>query len=383
MGDSRVEESQIQLVPPEEFLAAKVPVSDIAVYTASSAPIGCYDHLQRVVYAPYHASRTGFGEQAAVFALTRIPLDKPSNTVSYVLLESDEVVDGQSYHWPIDGSTIFRNGKVRVFFLANGDNYYFMDWNPVSCKRSEIGQVKCRRDGINAEPLTASAVQAYLESKGMSGFNLLFDSHEHIINTAKPAWETTDDGERTGAFYGAITSGQAQPIIYRCEDGETFDFLGCIPELASYECQVAFLNGIIYALLRGAKGDNFWFSDDGGHHFQPAGHLEMSETRPQLMAFQGKILIGYSEKGISPNRVRDGRNNLRILLGKGTDLSAYDKIYELTDPIGFVYFDFIDCDGKILAIWSNSERYPDKPVWGCLQGKDALFCSWLMRPNGR
>ena len=374
-----MEMKQLQFVPPEEFLAAKVPVSDIDVYTASSASIGCYDCANRVVYAPYHASRTGFGEQAAVFALARIPVENPSGAVSSVLLESDEVVDGQSYHWPIDGSTIFRDGKVRVFVLANGDDYYFMDWEPASCRRSEIRHVKCRVDGSEAVPLTRTAVQAYLESRGMSGFNLLFDSHEHIINTAKPSWETTANGERTGAFYGAISSGLAQPVIYRCADGETFEFLGVIPELASYECQVAFLNGRIYALLRGAKGDNFWTSEDGGRTFLPAGRLEMAETRPQLMAFRGKLLIGFSEKGILPNRIRDGRNNLRIIVGEGTDLSSYKKVYELTDPIGFVYFDFIDCDGALLAIWSNSERYPDKPVWGSLQGKDALFCSWLAR----
>ena len=374
-----MEMKKLQFVPPEEFLAAKVPVSDIAVYTASSASISCYDRERRTVYAPYHASRTGFGEQAAVFALARVPLENPAAAVSSVLLESDEVVDGQSYHWPIDGSTIFRDGMVRVFVLANGDNYYFMDWNPVSCARGPIRPVKCRYDGHEAEPLTASAVKTYLESKGMSGFNLLFDSHEHIINTAKPAWETAADGSRTGAFYGAISSGLAQPVVYRCADGETFEFLGVIPELASYECQVAFLNGRIYALLRGAKGDNFWTSEDGGKTFQPAGRLEMAETRPQLMAFHGKLLIGFSENGIIPNRIRDGRNNLRIIVGEGTDLSSYKKVYELTDPIGFVYFDFIDCDGALLAIWSNSERYPDKQVWGCLQGKDALFCSWLAR----
>ena len=68
---------------------------------------------------------------------------------------------------------------------------------------------------------------------------------------------------------------------------------------------------------------------------------------------------------------------MRILLGRGTDLAAYEDVYHVVDPMGFVYYDIVDCRGQLYVIWSNSERFPDKPVWGCLQGKDTLYLSRL------
>ena len=37
----------------------------------------------------------------------------------------------------------------------------------------------------------------------------------------------------------------------------------------------------------------------------------------------------------------------------------------------------VNCNGNLYMIWSNSERFPDKTVWGVLQGKDTLYCSLL------
>ncbi len=355
----------------EEVLGEKVVVSDTRRFTASSAPISCYDAGRRIIYTPYHASRKGFGEQASVFALAEIPVPRLDAAESHVLLESDVEIQGGKYNWPIDSSALFFNGKVRVFFLANADNYYFFDWSQERhCIDSAILPVQCRIGDKAPVPLTSQVYGEYLDSCGCSGYNLLGDGHEHIISVAKPAW----DGE---VFYGAVTSSLAQPVLFRCADGCTFEFLSCIPTIAKYECQIAVLNGKIYALLRGATGDNFWTADMGDWTFRPCGCLPLAETRPQIMAYEAGILLAYSQNDVQPNRIRNGRNNVFMLYGEGEDLSSYREVFRAVDEMGIVYYDIVNCGGDLYMIWSNSERFPDKLVWGCLQGKDTLYSSRL------
>ena len=355
----------------EDVLLGKVVVSDISRFTASSAPISCYDARRNTIYTPYHASRTGFGEQASVFAIAEIPVPGVDAAESYVLLESDVEIQGGKYNWPIDSSALFFNGGVRVFFLANADCYYYLDWSQDRhCIDSAILPVQCRIGNGASVPLTSQVYGEYLASRGCSGYNLFGDGHEHIISVAKPAW----DG---GVFYGAVTSSLAQPVLFRCADGCTFEFLSCIPAIAKYECQVAVLNGRVYALLRGVSGDNFWMADMGDWTFRPCGRLPLAETRPQIMAYEGGILLAYSQNDVQPNRIRNGRNNVIMLYGEGEDLSSYKELFRAVDEMGIVYYDIVNCDGALHMIWSNSERFPDKQVWGCLQGKDTLYCSRL------
>ncbi|MBQ7178619.1 MAG: hypothetical protein IJS08_14485 [Victivallales bacterium] len=355
----------------EEVLGEKVIVSDTRRFTASSAPISCYDAGRSIIYTPYHASRTGFGEQASVFALAEIPVPRLDAAESHVLLESDVEIQGGKYNWPIDSSALFFNGKVRVFFLANADNYYYFDWSQERhCIDSAILPVQCRIEDRVPVPLTSQVYGEYLDSYGCSGYNLLGDGHEHIISVAKPAW----DGN---VFYGAVTSSLAQPVLFRCTDGCTLEFLSCIPTIAKYECQIAVLNGKVYALLRGASGDNFWTADVGDWTFRPCGRLPLAETRPQIMAYEGGILLAYSQNDVQPNRIRNGRNNVTMLYGEGEDLSSYREVFRAVDEMGIVYYDIVNCGGDLYMIWSNSERFPDKLVWGCLQGKDTLYSSRL------
>lgn len=355
----------------EEVFHDKVPVSDIERFTSSSAPISCFDPVRKMIFTPYHASYTGYGEQASVFALARIPLPG-LKAASSVLMESDVPFYGRKYNWPIDGSSIMFNDKVRIFFLAGGDSYYHMDWSPDKGKEAGAPEpVLCRPlESSSSCPLTRDAVEKYLLAHGCTGYNLLGDARENIICTAKPAW----NGE---TFYGMITSFLSCPILFRCRDGMTFEFCGIVPALAKYECQTAVLNGKIYALLRGAAGDEFWEADEGEWQFRPCGRLGMSETRPQLMTCNGKLLLAYSQTGISPNKIRDGRNNITILAGDSGDLSRFEEVFHAVDEMGIVYYDIVNCNGDLYMIWSNSERFPDKIVWGVLQGKDTLYCSLL------
>ena len=287
-------------------------------------------------------------------------------------MESDVPFYGRKYNWPIDGSSILFKGNVRIFFLAGGDSYYYMDWSPDTEKEAGAPEpVLCRPlESSSSCPLTRDAVEKYLLAHGCTGYNLLGDARENIICAAKPAW----NGE---TFYGMITSFLSYPILFRCRDGMTFEFCGIVPALAKYECQTAVLNGKIYALLRGAAGDEFWAAEEGEWKFRPCGRLGMSETRPQLMRYDDSLLLAYSRNGVLPNRIRDGRNNITILAGDSEKLSEYETVFQATDEMGIVYYDIVDCNGDLYMIWSNSERFPDKIVRGVLQGKDTLYCSLL------
>lgn len=202
----------------------------------------------------------------------------------------------------------------------------------------------------------------------MKGHNVLRERGDRLNNGARPHW-------KDGVFYGVLTSSWSQPIVYRCADGETFEFLGVIPAICEYECQLAEADGRFYAVFRGAKGDNFWVSDDGCATFRPCGRLPDGRQRPQLFAYGSGILIAYSAPDEKPNGVRNGRNNLHILLGKGDDLSAYREVMHAIDPLGIVYYDFVDVGGELYVLWSNAERFPTYVKWGAVQGKDQVLFS--------
>ena len=350
----------------ERILERRIAVSDTVQFTCGSASLSCYDPDHGIIYSVYHASRTKYGEARDVFALMIIPVCQPHKTENLIIVEDGVPVDGKVYSKMIDGNCIFVNGIVRIYFLNRGNQYYFVDFDPKTKTFSAIQPVYCCFDSRTYE-LTDRAVAEYLTSRGLTGWEFN-DVNEHIINTGKMY--------RHGAYwYGCITSYWCQPIIYRSKDGTNFEFVGHVDATAEHECQTAILNGTMYALLRGAKKDNFFVSDDLGASFRPCGRIEFNTTRPQMMPYRGKLLIAISEKGILPNYIRDGRNNMKLLYGEGDDLTQYREIFHIVDPYGIVYYDLIDYKGTLYMIWSNADLYIDKdPVFTDRpQGKDLLY----------
>ncbi len=344
-----------------------VVVSDVQAFTCGSAPISCFDPASRTIYAPYLASRTGFGEQHEIVALAAIPIDQPENARSVVLLEAGVPKDGLTFSQVIDPFAILVDGKVRVFALVDTARYYRVDFDPATGEIGPLLPVRCRlAPSGERRPLDADALRDALVSFGMEGYDLDADAGEHLICTAKPAW----DGK---AFYGAVTSGRSQPVIFRCEDGETFDFVGAVPALAKYECQVALCEGRLFALLRGADGPDFFVSDDDGRTFAPIRRLGIAETRPQLMAWRGRLLLCCSYNGETPNGVRDGRNNLHLYLANPANPCDQHEILHEIDPLGIVYFDLVDLGDGLAMLWSDSRRFPDKIIRGARQGKDRVL----------
>ena len=348
------------------ILEHKVAVSDTIQFTCGSASLSCFDPKRGMMYAVYHTSRTSYGESREVYALAIIPICQPHRTETVIILEHGQQIDGVTYTNIIDGNCIFLDGKVRIYFLSGGSRYFYRDFDPATRTFSGIHPVQCSFDGKTG-PLCSDMIAEYLRSRGCTGwaFN---DPHEQIINTGKMYFHD-------GWWYGCITSYWCQPIIYRSKDGTCFEPVGHVQKVAQYETQTAILNGRMYALLRGAAGDNFYVSDDLGKTFKPCGRIEFNTTRPQMLPYKGKLLIAVSEKGVLPNLVRDGRNDMKLLAGEGEDLRQYKEIFHIVDPYGIVYYDITDYKGVLYMLWSNADlyiedipSYADRPA-----AKDLLY----------
>ncbi len=255
---------------------------------------------------------------------------------------------------------------VRALFCASGWDYYYVDYDIQNRCLGPIKHLQCRWNGV-VQDMTAGVYKSYLESHGLTGYDVESEPPDRLIMSDK--FRLQPDGYR----YALATAIFAQPVVVRIKDGtDVVEFVGHIDQCAQYEAQSAVVNGKMYAILRGSKGDNFFMSEDMGKTFQPCGHIEFNTTRPQLLPYKDKLLIAVSLCGITPNRVRDGRNNILLLCGEGEDLSAYKTVFHVADPLGFVYYDIFDYKDTLYMTWSNAELYVDKNP----QAKDLL---WFVR----
>ena len=351
--------------------SVRTVVSDTNRFTCGSGSVSCLSSDGTHVFVPYLASTNGFGECHDLAAIADVPVAEPGRARSFIVCQSGETFLDEPVTTVVSYASFPWKGEVRVMLDVNSDRFGFRDWDPRSRRVTGEGLFMCRWEGNGgARPLSPDAISDYLKGRGLSGFNPKKEAGDRCVFQSKPQW-------KDGSLYGFVTSSCSQPILFRSADGTFFEFIGAIPEIAEYECQLAILNGRFYAVMRGTKGDNFWTSSDGGRTWMAAGRLPDGLQRPQMMVWRDKVLIGYSAPDEKPCSVRNGRNNLHLLWGEGTDLSKYREILHVLDPIGFVYPDLVDVRGELYVLWSNSERFPDKVKWGAVQGKDQILFARL------
>ena len=58
-----------------------------------------------------------------------------------------------------------------------------------------------------------------------------------------------------------------------------------------------------------------------------------------------------------------------LLCGEGDQLSNYEKVFQVIDPFGIVYYDIVDYKGLLHVIWSSADLYLDRNP----QAKDLLW----------
>ena len=367
------------------ILEHRTAVSDTVSFTHSEAPNSCYSPDRGMFYTVYTASRRCYGEAHEVVALVLTPVCQPNRFQTRIIaergvtpgLENVKKIIGQScFYYTTDeglynvkthfGKTadIFR-GYVRITLSLDGDRLYYTDYDIVNDSFSEMKPLNVLYKG-QVQPFTGEVFRNYLADQGFHDFNSE-EKGETLILTDK--FHLHSDGYR----YTLATAAWAWPALMRLKAGsDIMEFVGVIPQCAQYEAQSALLDDRIYAILRGSKGDNLMVSDDWGKTFRGIGRIEFNTTRPQLLTHDGELLIGVSLKGILPNRVRDGRNNLRLLRGKGDDLTGYKEVFMVTDPLGMVYYDIQDYKGFLYMFWSSADLYVDKNP----QAKDLI---WYVR----
>ena len=143
---------------PEAVLADATCVSDTNAYTCGSAPISCVH--EGTIYAPYLTARSGHGEQHKIIALSVFPADEPYSAHSYVVAEAGAAGPAADCTEVIDPFSIWHDGRVRVYFLANAEHYRFCDWDPATHAVGAASPVKCVWAGAERNELTSVPLAA-------------------------------------------------------------------------------------------------------------------------------------------------------------------------------------------------------------------------------
>lgn len=364
------------------ILEHRTAISDTLAFTYSEASNSCFSPDRGVFYTAYTASRRNYGESHDILAFTITPVCQPHKAITKVVLErgvTPSVIDAKMlicancYYYTTDeilynakthfGKTAdIPRGFVRITIGVDGYRHYYIDYDIANDTFGELKELKVLYHGEVCH-FTGNLYREYLAEFGFTEFNKV-DNSEALILTDK--FRLHEDGYR----YTFATAAWAWPTAMRIKDGsDIMEFISPIPQVAQYETQSAIVNGKMYAILRGAKTDDFYISEDLGKTFRPIGRIDFNTTRPQLLPYNGKLLIAVSKSGITPNYVRDGRNNLLLLMGEGEDLSNYKEIFHIVDPFGIVYYDIVDYKGMLHMFWSSSDLYHDKNP----QAKDLLW----------
>ena len=360
----------------------RVAISDTLAFTHSEASNSCFSPDRGVFYTIYTASRRNYGESHDVLAFNITPVCQPHRSITKVVTEigvdfplkeakkilcpncfyytTDEVLYHAKTHF--GQSADIYHGFVRITIEVDGKKHYYTDYDTVNDTFSEFKPLKVLFHG-EIHHLTGEIFKAYLEENGCTDYNSR-ECDEDLILSDK--FKLHSDGYR----YTLATAAWAWPALVRLKEGsDVMEFVGVIRHSAQYEAQSAILNGKIYAVLRGAVDNDFFVSDDMGKTFRPVGRIDFNTTRPQLFAYRDRIYIAVSKKGVEPNYVRDGRNNLLLLRGEGDDLSQYEEVFHVSDPYGMVYYDISEYKGRLFMFWSSADLYVDKNP----QAKDLLW----------
>ena len=349
------------------FLPNRTVVSDTNAFMCGSAPSAVLSADGTRIFASFLTSRTGYGESHDVVALAEIPVGNPSAFTNHVICQVGETFSGIPLEEVDSYDSFPYRGKIRNIISVNGGRLGWRDWDPDARKVCGEGLFACRlSSGAPAETLVPETLDRYLDARGFGGHHAAKTRRDSLIVFSH--MQSVD-----GALYGTLTSSLSQPVVFRCEDGETLEFVGVVPALCQYECALAFVNGRFYALGRAMPKENFFVSDDGARNFRPVGRIPDGEQRPQLAPWRGKLLIGHSASGETPTAVRNGRNNLHLLFGEGGDLSGYRELTHAIDPLGIVYYFLLPADDGLHILWSDARRFPDKVIWGAVQGKDRIL----------
>lgn len=350
------------------ILSKKTAVSDMFSFTSGSAPHMVIDEDKGVVYVSYLTARTGYGEQRTITALSVFPIMQPQRALHYIVAEEGVAIEGTTFTRPYEPNIIMMTDRVRIFFLPEtysadsdyNDSYFYRDFmkvaktlgtpTPVAFKETSEGESKI---------LNKTNIDTYLTGKGFTP------------GTGHPIVCTTRFIKSGELHYGALTSLNQNPVIFSTADsGATLILKGVVPTLSDYECQLDIDDANVMYLINRGHFPNFYTSADYGETFSTGQTFTISDVRPQLIKYKGKILIVHSEVTSETGlKVLDGRQNAIFKYGTTLTAASYVEMLRLTSIYGMVYYAIYNYKDDIYMVFSNGEMYSDKGT----AGKDGLY----------
>lgn len=337
----------------DHLLNTSVQINDGLHQTSADCVNMAFDKKYGIMFCVYMPGPQGhYGESRGRISLTYFPASQPTNA------KTVDVAYGNREYVP--NIISIGEGRVRVLYEKNstmdGDHpICYRDYDVLTDTLSEEQTVILKRGDTTRVPLTESEQFSYLEKNGYCNHEYL-----HTEQITFGGHTIFDGGD--GYLYGAITSYNAEPILYRSEDQlRTVEFFAVVPFTAQYELDYKFLDGKIHAIFRTDREENsicYTVSDDNGRSWSDPVALESSiQCHPRLIVYQGHILLAYNyynpDTGNRP-AIQQGRTAVRLLWGEAANPNDNRCLADIHSKYGVVNICITEILGDLYMAYSTS-----------------------------
>ncbi len=337
----------------DHLLHASVQISDGLHQTSADGVNMVFDKKYGIMFCVYMPGPQGhYGESRGRISLTYFPASQPTNA------KTVDIAYGNSEYVP--NVISLGEGIVRVLYEKNttvdGDHpICYKDYDYLTDTVCEEQIVMLKRDDAIKVPLTETEQFSYLEKNG-------YHNHEYLYTEQISfGGHTIFDGE-DGYLYGAITSYNAEPILYRSKDQmRTVEFFAIVPFMAQYELDYKFLNGKTYAIFRTDREENsicYTMSEDHGKSWsEPIALASSIQCRPRLIIYHGHILLAYNyyntDTGNRP-AIQQGRGAIRLRWGEAANPNDTICLADFHSKYGIVNVCLTEILGDLYMAYSTS-----------------------------
>ena len=295
-----------------------------------------FDSKYGIMFCAYMPGKQGnYGESRGRISLSYFPASQPTN-IKFVEVDTRKDVYCQNIFGLGDG-------KVRIIYeldsRAEGDHQtVYKDFDFLTETLSDAKTMMLKKDDGAVVPLCTSEQFNYLRSNGFT--NQEYKCTEQISFGSHTIFRGKD-----GFVYGAITSYQAEPILYRSKDNlATLEFFAICPYSAQYEMDYKFLKGKIKAVFRTPAERNSIFytesANNGKTWSEPYLIKDSVSCRPRVINYaDGVLVVANHFNADTGNRpeIQQARTSVRMYLLKDGELpNEKTLVKELYSKYGIV-----------------------------------------------
>ena len=348
-----------------------------------------FDKKYGIMFCAYMPGTQGsYGESRGRISLSYFPATQPTNIRFVTVVEEKDVYCQNAFG--------LGDGKVRILYEKNsraeGDHLTcFKDFDFKTETFSAEKTVKVKLEDGSVTDLCTSVQFSYLEDHGFFNHRLISTEQVNVgcctFSSASDAGLNGSSGEESdecfeeNVVFGAITSGFAEPILYRSYDNlETLEFFAIYPNPANYEFDYKFLDGVIYGICRTESEIDCEQTsrsyDVGKTWTEPRPIIGSIPCRPRLIIYGGNVLYACNmfdmNTGNRPE-IPQGRTHIRLHLGKNENPNENVVIADLHRKYGMVNMCIYDLMGDLYLAYSTSEAALEYQNGNPkVRGKDAI-----------